>query len=185
MPETDPLTEQDLLKSAQSGQVEAYGALYELHSGLVYRYLYYRLGDRQDAEDLTTDVFLKAWQSLPRFRFQGVPFSAYLLRIARNAAIDFVRKRRPPISLEQTNEPSDGRPDLLDRLVQKQEEYAMNMAIRALNEDHQTILTLRFVEGKSVEAAAAIMGRSSGAVRVLQHRALQALRKLHAANIKE
>ena len=185
MPEIDKANEEKLLKLAQSGQVEAYGALYEIHAPLVYRYLVVRMGDSQDAEDLTTDVFLKAWNALPRFRNQGISFAAYLLRIARNAAIDQVRKRRSPISLEQTAEPADNRPDLLDRLVKKQEEYALNQALQKLNEDYQRILNLRFVEGKSVEEAAMIMRRSPGATRVLQHRALQSLRKHHVEGFEE
>ena len=185
MPEKDKANEEKLLKLAQSGQVEAYGALYELHAPLVYRYLVIRLGHSQDAEDLTTEVFLKAWNALPRFRYQGISFAAYLLRIARNAAIDQVRKRPPPISLEQAGEPADNRPGLLDRLVKKQEEHALNQAILALNEDYQKILILRFIEEKSVEEAAEIMGRSAGATRVLQHRALQALRKHHTTAFEE
>lgn len=184
MPDTGQ-EEEKLLKLAQSGQVEAFGALYELHVERVYHYLLIRLGNSQDAEDLTTEVFLKAWKALPKFRHLGVPFSAYLLRIARNTAIDQARRRPPPVSLEQTSEPVDHRPDLLDRLVQKQEEYTMNHALNSLNDDYQKILILRFIEGLSLQETAGALGRSVGAVRVLQHRALKALNKRLSARKQE
>ena len=101
-----------LLKYAQQGQVDAFGVLYERHAAVIFRYLYAHLGSRQDAEDLTSDVFLRAWQALPTYNERGAPFRAFLFRIAHNALVDHYRqqKRNPSVPLEETRVSTDGNP---------------------------------------------------------------------------
>ncbi len=169
-----------LLKSAQAGNAEAFGALYERYAPAVFRYLAAHLSSGLDAEDLTTDVFLRAWQSLPNYHERGVPFLAFLLRIARNAVIDQYRRNRSgqsyPTDLEPTLE--DEAPGPAESLVQQLERQEMAQVLARLNEDYRTVLVLRFINGLSPQETAQVMKRSAGAVRVLQHRALSALRRL-------
>src|SRR4030066_1083908 len=82
----------ELIKKAQHGDTHAFGELYELHAPVVFRYLYAHLTSQMDAEDLTGEVFLKAWQSLPKYVERGIPFLAFLFRIAKNALIDHYRQ---------------------------------------------------------------------------------------------
>jgi RNA polymerase sigma-70 factor, ECF subfamily len=173
------VSDAELLFRAQDGNAEAFGELYERHAQSVFRFLYSHLSNRLDAEDLTGEVFLRAWRSLPKFREQGVPFVAYLLRVARNALIDFYRRTRnvQEDDIEETVIPdhSAGPADLVNARLESQ---TLRNTMQQLHEEYRLVLTLRFISELSVEEAAAVMGKSDGAVRVLQHRALAALRKL-------
>ncbi len=169
----------ELLYRAQDGNAEAFGELYERHAQAVFRFLYSHVSNRLDAEDLTSDVFLRAWRALPKFREQGVPFVAFLLRVARNALIDFYRRTRntQEDDIEAIPIPDDraGPADVVGAQLQSQE---LRRTMSQLHEEYRLVLTLRFISELSVEETAAAMNKSDGAVRVLQHRALAALRKL-------
>lgn len=176
-----PLPDSDLLRKAQAGDSEAFGELYEQYAPAVYRYLAAHLSSELDAEDLTGDVFLRAWQSLPKYDERGVPFLAYLLRIARNALVDHYRRGdRAEDSFSSQMEPflADGNPGPAEILSARQERQQVVRLLGRLREDYRTVLVLRFLNELSPEETAAAMRRSPGAVRVLQHRALAALRKL-------
>jgi RNA polymerase sigma-70 factor, ECF subfamily len=173
------VTDTELLFRAQDGNAEAFGELYERHAQSVFRFLYSHLSNRLDAEDLTGEVFLRAWRSLPKFREQGVPFVAYLLRVARNALIDFYRRTRnvqeddieETVIVDHTTGPAEA-------VGTQLESRELRQTMQRLNDDYRLVLTLRFISELSVEETAAVMGKSDGAVRVLQHRALATLRKL-------
>lgn len=175
------MDDHELVLKAQQGNVDAYGELYERHAPGIFRFVYAHIEQRQDAEDLTEEVFFRAWRSLPRYRERGVPFQFYLLRIARNALIDHYRHTQLPDHTsgrsvdEMENEladPVDGRQELADA----HPDVVANL--RKLPEDHRTVLVLRYFNQLNPEEIAAVMGRSVGAIRVLQHRALIALRAL-------
>jgi RNA polymerase sigma-70 factor (ECF subfamily) len=167
-----------LLRRAQEGDREAFGDLYMRHAQAVFRFLYAHLDNRLDAEDLTAEVFLRVWRSLPGYREQGIPFQALLFRIARNALIDLYRRSD---HVEQALE-MDDLPDLEgltnpgDQVVTRSEYQRVREVLGRLKEDYRSVLVLRFFSGLSPEETALVMGRSTGAVRVLQHRALAALR---------
>ncbi|MFZ6026533.1 MAG: RNA polymerase sigma factor [Chloroflexota bacterium] len=169
----------ELLYRAQDGNAEAFGELYERHAQAVFRFLYSHLSNRLDAEDITGDVFLRAWRSLPKFREQGVPFVAFLLRVARNALIDFYRRTR---NVQEDDIDEIVLPDHSagpgEAFSARLESQKLRQTMQQLSEDYRTVLTLRFISELSVEETCAVMGKSDGAVRVLQHRALAALRKL-------
>jgi RNA polymerase sigma-70 factor (ECF subfamily) len=177
--------ERELLKQAQAGEADAFGDLYERYAPAIFRYLYARLHDRLEAEDLTGEVFLKAWQFLPRYSQRGVPFQAFLFRIAHNALIDQYRSghrsksSESPELVERLPDPQPGPPDRFSASLERQEVFGK---LEQLSQDYQSVLILRFISDLSPEETAHVMKRSSGAIRVLQHRALAALRKLLSEN---
>lgn len=173
-----PESDEALVELARSDP-EAFGELYERHVKRVYNYVYYRTGVRQDAEDLTARTFMQALIHLPRYRQQGVPFSAWLFRIAHNLVANWHRdnaKRSVPIdeTVESRHAPS-GSPD--ETVEAKEERQALLAAVAALPEDRQQLILLRFVEGMRAADIAVVMGRSEGAVKALLHRTIEGLRK--------
>ena len=170
-----------LIDKAKNGDVSAFGELYERYAAALFRFIYSQTFHRLDAEDLTADVFLKAWQALPRYQDQGFSFSPYLFRIARNTLIDSRRKRRLTQEISE-----NAMMNIPDKIVSEpgalmSEKTQHDELVRILNqlrEDYRTVLILRFFNDLSPEEISQVMGRSVGAVRVLQHRALSSLRKL-------
>jgi RNA polymerase sigma-70 factor (ECF subfamily) len=169
-----------LLKKAQDGDAEAFGELYEQYSPAVFRFIYAHIDNRLDAEDLTEDVFFRTWRSLPGYQDQGVPFIALLFRIARNAIIDHYRRTAQQRNLTSIEDiiVHDGRPGPAETLITNLEHQEVRQVLEQLREDYRTVLALRFLSELSPEETAKVMGRSAGAVRVLQHRALITLRSL-------
>lgn len=158
---------------------EAFGVLYDAHVEALYRYLYYRLGHHADAEDLTAQVFLKAWQAIDRFRWQGKPFAAWLFRLAHNALIDYLRTRKPTTPLEeQLGTPAALSPDWVTARIQADE---LARALQGLTEEQRQVVVLKFVQGMDNKEIAQIMQRKEGAIRALQMRALLAMRRLLTA----
>lgn len=170
----------ELIKKAQNGDPCAFGELYELHAPAVYRYLFAHLPSQMDAEDLTGEVFLKAWRSLPNYVERGVPFLAFLFRIAKNILVDHYRQHNRLIEQDPENLESykaESSAETMDIAGSNIEHQNMLKVLRGLRTDYQTVLTLRFISELSPEETAKVMKRSVGAVRVLQHRALIALRE--------
>jgi RNA polymerase sigma-70 factor, ECF subfamily len=169
-----------LIRLAQAGQTAAFGQLYERHMESIYKYLFYRLRDEHESEDLTETVFIKAWQALHGYQQTDVPFLAWLYRIAHNLLMDHHRKQAlhqrslPRLfhesSLVDTNE-------LDEIMVQDDRETELIAAVQQLEPIQRDVLLLRFVQGLEHEEVARILNRTSGAVRVIQHRALKALRE--------
>lgn len=172
--ETD---ESVLIERAKVDQ-EAFGQLYERYSRRIYQYIYYRTSSDVDSEDLTAKTFMKAWQHMPNYDDRGVPFSAWLYRIAHNLVANWHRdrSRRKVISLDdlsrwQVNE--DG-PEAAALLAE--DRAALLNAVRRLPSDRQELLALKFVEHLSNAEIGDIMGRSEGAIKSLYHRTLISLR---------
>jgi RNA polymerase sigma-70 factor (ECF subfamily) len=170
----------ELIKKAQRGDIDAFGDLYESHAPVVFRYLYAHLDSRMDAEDLTGEVFLKAWQSLPKYIERGVPFLAFLFRIARNVLVDHYRQNnrlesKDPDEMDGYKAETSTEP--VDLVGSQMEHQQIVNVLEKLRPDYQSVLTLRFISELSPEETARVMNRSVGAVRVLQHRALAALRE--------
>ena len=171
-----------LLRAARQGDPEAFGKLYEDYAPQVFRYLYANLDERMEAEDLTGEVFLRVWQALPGYREKGFPFRAFLFRVARNALIDRSRRLRQrrshqPLDEERMAEHVSNPGGQQEQALEHEELYRL---LGRLREDYHTVLALRFLAGLSPEEIAQAMGKSNSAVRVLQHRALAALRKILA-----
>ncbi|MGB9669299.1 MAG: RNA polymerase sigma factor [Anaerolineales bacterium] len=170
-----------LVKKAKQGDTEAFGEIFERHASGIYRYFYVHLNNAQEAEDLMADVFFRTWKALPEYRqINDVPFRVFLFRIARNRLVDYYRSRNNRQSDWVLDEDINDIQD--EKVVQEAENQTLQIEIRAmmnhLREDYRSVIELRFFGGLSPEETAQVMGRSEGAVRVLQHRALVAIAKL-------
>lgn len=170
----------ELIKKAQRGDTHAFGELYECHAPAIFRYLYAHLDSQMDAEDITGEVFLKAWQSLPKYTERGAPFLAFLFRIARNILVDHYRQvhrleSKSPDELDRYKDDSKLEP--VDQIGNQMEHQHILRVLSNLRPDYQAVLTLRFISDLSPNETAQVMQRSVGAIRVLQHRALYALRQ--------
>jgi len=169
--------EEILVRRAQQRDEEAFTQLYEEHFDKIYRYVALKIGDQMEAEDLTQQVFIKALQSISSFKWKGIPFSAWLFRIARNQVVDYVRKkkRQATVPLDESLAGSEIDPQLAAE--RKLEIEQLLLATKKLTEAQHEVLSLRFTSELSVGEVAKIMGKSQGAVKALQHSAIVALRK--------
>jgi RNA polymerase sigma-70 factor (ECF subfamily) len=170
----------ELIKKAQQGDPHAFGDLYEIHAPDVFRYLYAHLDNMMDAEDLTGEVFLKTWQSMPSYVERGVPFLAFLFRIAHNTLVDHYRQNNrvdPMAPEEMDGYRAEGVTEPIDSVGDQLEHQSILRILSKLKPDYQAVLTLRFIGELSPDETARVMKRSVGAIRVLQHRALAALRE--------
>jgi RNA polymerase sigma-70 factor (ECF subfamily) len=177
--------EGQLVDRARAGDAEAFGQLYLLHLERIYRYVYYRVGTASEAEDLTEHVFLKAWEAVGRYESRGLPFAAWLYRMAHNAVIDHYRASRPTTPIDGSFDLEDEKQSPTDAVMAGVDREELRRAIQRLSHDQQQVVVMRFVEGLSHADVAQLLGKSEGAVRVIQHRALRAmgryLRSLPAA----
>jgi len=169
--------ESRLVRQAKSGDADSFAQLYDAYVERVYRYVYFRVSDDQTAEDITSQVFLKAWEHLNRFEFDGAPFLAWLYTIARNQVIDHYRTRKESVPLDKiASLPANGR--TVDEQVEARFDLqAMRNALQFLTEDQQQVLILKFIAEMTTGEIARAMGRNEGAIRALQMRALHMLSK--------
>lgn len=171
----------ELVAQAKAGNQAAFATLYRLHVQTVYRYLAYRLRNNSTAEDLTAEVFIRALRKIGDFEWRGVDFSAWLLRIARNILLDHVKSSGSRLEVVgiapgDMNEGSSPGSDLevLDQLDRE----ALHESLNKLRPEHQEVLYMRFLQGLSSLEVAEAMGKTEGAIRVLQFRALKQLVKV-------
>lgn len=173
----DDYDEQFLIQAAQ-GDLEAFGILYEKNINRIYNYVYYRTGNNDDAEDLTAKVFIRAMQHITRYQNRGLPFSAWLYRIAHNLVAnwyrDSSRRKETPLDDGIENQLPREYPEL--ELVKLEEEEQLLKLLRKLPADRQQLIILKFVEQLSNTEIGIIMGKSEGAIKSLYHRTLQSLR---------
>ena len=174
----DPLQDEARLVARAKREPEAFGLLYERYVKKIYNYVYYRTGNEREAEDLTARVFHRALLHLDEYTERGVPFSAWLYRIAHNLVANWHRDqgRRKVISLDDVvlHDLQTEAPEVTTET--KEEQAALLQAIRRLPDERQQLLILKFVERLSNAEIGAVMNRSEGAVKSLYHRTLLALR---------
>lgn len=175
-----------LIQGAQRWETAAVDRLYDLYADKVFRYIWYRVGERETAEDLTMDVFLRLLEHLPSFRLNRerpvASFSAWLFRIASNRVVDHYRRRdRKEEPIEARGEvetrgksPSD---QALDALERDETAAELRKAIARLTEEQRQVILYKFVEDLSNAEVARLLGKSEGAVKSLQHRALAAIQR--------
>ena len=173
--------EQGLVARAQQHDAEAFAQLYERYFEKIYRYIALKIGDRLEAEDMTQQVFLKALKSIGSFKWQAVPFSAWLYRIAHNQIVDFLRRK----SRRQTGPLEDAALHIEDPGGNLQEMAETNCdlerlaaATEKLTSAQREVIALRFTSELPIADVARIMGKSEGAVKSLQFSAVQALRRI-------
>jgi RNA polymerase sigma-70 factor, ECF subfamily len=167
-----------LVERAQKGDRDALEELYLIHFDRIYGYLHMTVGNRHDAEDLTTQTFLKMLESIGRFQFRAAPFSAWLFRIAHNLAMDHFRASRRIQLEEEVPEPAgDAEVSAEVEAFHSLGRASMLDMIEELSPEQRQVLTLKFVFDFSNGDVATILGKTEGAVKSLQHRALVALQK--------
>ena len=167
-----------LVERAGSRDAEAFGELYDMHVVRVYRHIYYLVNSISEAEDLTAQTFLQAWEAMDRYEDRGVPFVSWLLRIAHNLAISHLRSRRERSQLHDGLVDHDTFRDPEKVAERAADEERVRRAILRLGHEQRQVIILRFVEDLEYPEVAEIVGKSVAAVRVIQHRALCALRKM-------
>ncbi len=178
-PGRDQKEERELIRCAIEGDADAFGILYERYLDPIYRYIFFRINNEAEAEDLTEEVFYRAWVALPRHDSAALVFSSWLYRIAHNLVIDYYRKRRPDAFDTREEHRQADRGASVEQIVHNRDELARIMeAVRQLSDEEQTVLILRFVEGLSHRDVAAAIGKSEASSRVIQHRALTLLRRI-------
>jgi RNA polymerase sigma-70 factor (ECF subfamily) len=169
---------EQLVGRAQAGDRDALEELYLEHFDRIYSYLHMTVGSRHDAEDLTTQTFLKMLESISRFQWGTAPFSAWLFRIAHNLAMDHFRARRRVQPEEDVPEaPGLVEPSAEDEAIRAMSGESMLDLIEGLSDEQRHVLILKFVFDFSNAEAATVLDKTEGAVKSLQHRALAALQK--------
>jgi len=167
-----------LVDRAQKGDREALEELYLIHFDRIYSYLHVSVGNRHDAEDLTTQTFLRMLESIGKFRFRSAPFSAWLFRIAHNLAMDHFRASRRWQPEEEVPEPEPDEATSAEAgALQSIGRKSMLELIEELSPEQQQVLTLKFLFNFANAEAATILGKSEGAIKSLQHRALASLQR--------
>jgi RNA polymerase sigma-70 factor (ECF subfamily) len=174
--ETSSVPDADLISRVKAGELEAFGQLYSRYLTNIYRYVRTRVSTDRDAEDLTEAVFLKAFESLGKYKQRGAPFSAFLYRVARNVIIDYYRTDKPVEVLEKAETIAARDVDAEKELIDLEQVKEIMKALGKLNERYQEVIRMRVLLDMSTEEIAAWMDMTPAAVRVLLHRALKRLR---------
>ena len=177
-PERDRIA--GLVALAQQGDGEAFGQVYDAYVDSVYRYLYYRVGSHALAEDLTSETFLRALRRIDSFTWQGKDIGAWFTTIARNLVADHVKSSRFKLEVTTADMLDADRADggIEDEVLGRLQSAALLDAVRKLKREQQECIVLRFLQGLTVAETAEVVGRSDGAVKQLQLRAVRALAKL-------
>lgn len=169
-----------LVQLAQQGDAEACAVLYDRHYDAVYRYCYYRVSDVELAQDLTSEVFVRMVEKLDMFRVHRRPLLAWLYTIARNLVIDMHRQKGKAmhLPLDKASEHStDGTEDLAHSVDRHLQADCLAASLKHLTEEQRQVILLKFIEGFRNAQVAHLLGKTEGAVKSLQHRALKALRR--------
>ena len=172
------LTEWDIVRRAQLYDDDALQSLYQKYYPKIYNYAFLQMGDVQAAEDLASDVMLKMIESLRSYSFRGLPFGAWVFRIARNRLIDLHRrrKRRGEVDLSETLASTLANPhSMAERALERGQ---LQIAMKHLTDEQRQVIVLKFIQGFDNRSVGRIMGRSEGAIKSLQHRALASLRRV-------
>jgi RNA polymerase sigma-70 factor (ECF subfamily) len=167
-----------LVKNAIGGDAEVFGRLYDMYVERVYRHIFYRVGIVEDAEDLTQQVFMKAWKAIGRYKITSSPFLAWLMRISHNLVTDFYRSKKDKVYLDTELAAYDpaSSPERVAEL--NFEQQRIRKAILQLPGEQQQVIMMSFIEGFTYAEIASSMGKSEGAIRVIQHRALKKMRHI-------
>ena len=167
-----------LVQRAQAGDHESFARLYDAYMERIYRYVFLRVSDALTAEDITAQVFMKAWERLDTFMDDGSPFLAWLYQVARNAIIDHNRIRKTAIALEEADQAQISFSEDIDEKIDQQTRLQeIRLALQVLTEEQQQVLLLKFANELKTPEIARLLGKEQGAIRALQMRALQGLAK--------
>lgn len=170
--------EQNLVEAARKGDPEAFGALYDHYLPKIYRFVLIKVSHKEQAEDLTHQTFLKAWEKVDTYKHQGYSFGSWLYQIARNNVIDHYRKGGDQVDIEDVSPEDLGITDSLVAEVEIKIKWDEILgAIKGLSDVEQDVLMMRFIEDMPHKEVAEAVDKSESAVKVIQHRALKKLKK--------
>ena len=173
--------EKNLIERAILGEASAFGLLYDRYQPQIYRFIYLKVSHREEAEDLTHQVFFQSWKKISEYNFEGFPFGSWLYRVARNEIIDYYRTRKIHYDIykisEEGKEPKIKDPisEIIDRAI---DISRIEKAIRGLKPTEQDVIILRFIEDFSPAEVGQMIDKTPEAVRVLQHRAIKRLKQV-------
>jgi RNA polymerase sigma-70 factor (ECF subfamily) len=171
-----------LVQRAKEGDPAAFAELYDRYQPAIYRYIFYRVDNTATAEDLTSEVFVRLVERIDRFRYRGRPLLAWLYTIARNLVMDHHRRAGRSIPLALDTPQIADMPDPEEMAEGALEQQRLAAALSCITEDQRDVIILKFIEGLDNETVAQTLGKSVGAVKALQHRALAALRRVMQPN---
>ncbi|HSO94020.1 MAG TPA: sigma-70 family RNA polymerase sigma factor [Candidatus Dormibacteraeota bacterium] len=172
----DSIEEQELVERAKRDP-EAFGVLYDRYFPQIYRFAYSRVRDQSLAEDVTSEVFFKALKNINRYTYSGHPFSSWLYQITLNAVADHYRGQRGEVELEEGADVVSQEPPVLDEVVRRDRSRRVWSAIDQLPRQQRAAMVLKFGEDRKIDEIAVILGKSSGAVKLLLHRGVERLRR--------
>lgn len=176
----------ELVGAAQGGDTAAFGLLYDRYVDMVFRYVLFRVGDRELAEDVTSETFLRALRRITSVSYQGRDVGAWFVTIARNLVLDHVKSSRFRLEITTSeirdSERTEAGPE--QQVMSKVTREALLVCVQQLGEDQRECIVLRFLQGLSVAETAHIMNRNEGAVKALQHRAVRRLAQLLPSEIR-
>lgn len=176
------IPDSELVIRAKAGDHSAVTAIYERYAGAIYRYIYFRVGDAELAEDIQADVFLRMLEGIERYEERGWPISAWLYRIAHDRTVDSIRRRhrRQHVPFETWSGTCDGPDKIIDLRLDCEELYR---EMDDLTVDQCQVIRLRFIGELSVQEVAQQLGRTEGSVKALQHRGIQTLARRLTSNV--
>ncbi|RJQ78064.1 sigma-70 family RNA polymerase sigma factor [Pseudonocardiaceae bacterium YIM PH 21723] len=176
----------ELVNAAQQGDTAAFGKLYDRYVDVVYRYVLFRVGDRNLAEDITSETFLRALRRITSISYQGRDVGAWFVTIARNLIFDHVKssRYRLEVSTPELGDNQNVAPGPEAEVLAEATQAEVLRCVAKLNNDQRECIVLRFLQGLSVAETAKVMGRNEGAVKALQHRAVRRLAKLLPAEVR-
>ena len=171
--------EEKLIQDAVRGESSAFGALYDHYQPMIYRFVAVKVGRREEAEDVTHQVFMSAWQNIASYEHRGHPFSSWLYQIARNQVIDFYRAKKNEMPLDAVD------PELFAVTAAAEFEIPTKLAMEnirralgTLKADYQDVVIMRFIEDLSLKETAEALEKSEGAIKLMQHRAIKELKQI-------
>ncbi len=168
--------EQDLVAALRQYDPDAWQQLFQEHYHRVYRYAYLRTGNAADADDIASTVFVEAAKGIANFEYRGAPVASWLFRIAHNETVDTLKKRSRTAASSLDHPEAAAAVNLRDDIAASDDWSDLSVALGKIKHEHREVLTLRLVEGHSVQEVARMLGKTEGAVKVMQMRALQSLR---------
>ncbi|MDQ3404372.1 MAG: sigma-70 family RNA polymerase sigma factor [Actinomycetota bacterium] len=176
----------DLVHAAQEGDTVAFGKLYDRYVDIVFRYVLFRVGDRELAEDVTSETFLRALRRITSVSYQGRDVGAWFVTIARNLVLDHVKSSRYRLEITTPEIRDSERVEVgpEQQVMLKVTKEALLDCVGQLGDDQRECIVLRFLQGLSVAETAAIMNRNEGAVKALQHRAVRRLAQLLPSELR-
>jgi RNA polymerase sigma-70 factor (ECF subfamily) len=173
--------EKKYVEEARNGNGDSFGIIYNHYVPQIYRFVFFKVSKRQAAEDLTHEIFLSAWQNIKNYKQKEFPISSWLYQIARNRVIDYYRTDKKNISIDT----EDFKEDLVGFYEQKNPDIALSIEevkklIKLLKPEYQDVIIMRYVEDMDSKEIASAMNKSEGAIRLIQHRAINNLKQLYA-----